>query len=128
MKKQPTQREQEPLTQKQQKQKPPLLKHREVAEVAGVTYTTVSRWVRAGKLAPVKTVGRSQFYAREDVERLISDRELVRPQAEWEYMGVAQSKGLRAYWDKVRCGELPFAPQKTRGRKTEGQQQQQSER
>jgi excisionase family DNA binding protein len=48
----------------------PYLKSSEVAEMFGVNPSTVSIWVRKGRLKPHKTLGGNFRFRREDIEKL----------------------------------------------------------
>jgi excisionase family DNA binding protein len=49
-----------------------LLKPREVAELFGVRTTTIARWVREGKLSPLRTPGGHRRYSRTAVREVLS--------------------------------------------------------
>ncbi len=95
--------------------------HQEAAEAVGVTYMTISRWIRAGTLTPVRTVGREQFFDRTAVERLIAARAVTRPQASRERESALKSKKSTAYWDKIRSGEIPLSSRKPKTRRQPSQ-------
>lgn len=56
-----------------------LLLPSEVAIAFGVSVKTITRWRRAGKLNPVRTLGGHNRYRAYDIERLL-DRERVHPE------------------------------------------------
>jgi excisionase family DNA binding protein len=56
-----------------------LLTTAQVADIAGVDRSTVTRWVGADKLTPaIRTPGGALLFARADVERLAAERATVR--------------------------------------------------
>jgi excisionase family DNA binding protein len=49
-----------------------LLRPREVAEIFGVRTTTIARWAREGRLAPLRTPGGHRRYPREAILRVLA--------------------------------------------------------
>ncbi|MDN3351573.1 helix-turn-helix domain-containing protein [Actinomadura sp. DC4] len=50
-----------------------LLRPREVAELFGVRTTTIARWAREGRLAPLLTPGGHRRYARSAIQEAIQE-------------------------------------------------------
>jgi excisionase family DNA binding protein len=52
----------------------PLLRPREVAELLGVRTTTIARWAREGRLAPVFTPGGHRRYRPADIRKVLDSQ------------------------------------------------------
>lgn len=82
-----------------------LLRPREVAEMFGVRPTTIARWAREGKLAPLYTPGGHRRYRLSELRTLLNGVDVER--AQWEEDAARlydQGWSIRQVADKFDCG------------------------